>query len=101
MPRELGPFPASVGQLILRLPIAERWAILDALQRLCEDPNLLDLREEDDEQFIVVARYLVVVELNSNVLHLGRRRPIDLLSTPTGVEMVETFQTQIEHGVYV
>jgi len=32
---------------------------------------------------------------------LDRRRPIDLMSTSAGVEMVETYLTQIEYGVYV
>lgn len=39
--------------------------------------------------------------LQSSVLSLGRRRPIDLLATPTGIEMVETLLVQLEYGVYV
>jgi len=39
--------------------------------------------------------------LNSSVLALSGRRPIDLLATPTGVEMVKTLLTQLEYGVYV
>ncbi|HKO89749.1 MAG TPA: antitoxin Xre/MbcA/ParS toxin-binding domain-containing protein [Polyangiaceae bacterium] len=39
--------------------------------------------------------------LKSTVVPLSDRRPIDLLSTPTGVEMVETLLTQLEYGVYV
>ena len=39
--------------------------------------------------------------LNSSVLSLSGRRPIDLLATPTGVEMVKTLLTQLEYGVYV
>ena len=31
---------------------------------------------------------------------LNRRRPIELLSTPAGVEMVESYLTRIEYGVY-
>lgn len=31
---------------------------------------------------------------------LARRRPIDLLSTPAGVELVEDFLGRIEYGVY-
>jgi putative toxin-antitoxin system antitoxin component (TIGR02293 family) len=31
---------------------------------------------------------------------LDRRRPIDLLATPAGVELVEEFLTQLEYGVY-
>ncbi len=32
---------------------------------------------------------------------LDGRRPIELLSTPAGVEIVETFLTRLEHGVYM
>jgi putative toxin-antitoxin system antitoxin component (TIGR02293 family) len=32
---------------------------------------------------------------------LDRQRPIDLLSTPAGVELVENLLGRIEHGVYV
>lgn len=38
--------------------------------------------------------------LDRPALGLNGRRPIDLLSTPVGVEMVETFLSRIEHGVY-
>jgi putative toxin-antitoxin system antitoxin component (TIGR02293 family) len=31
---------------------------------------------------------------------LDRKRPIDLLSTPTGAEMVEKFLGRLEYGVY-
>lgn len=39
--------------------------------------------------------------LKSKVIPLSGRRPIDLLSTPAGVEMVENLLTQLEFGVYV
>lgn len=32
---------------------------------------------------------------------LNQQRPIDLLQTPAGVELVEDFLTQLEYGVYV
>ena len=32
---------------------------------------------------------------------LNKQRPIDLLSTPAGYEMVETFLRRLEYGVYV
>lgn len=32
---------------------------------------------------------------------LDQRRPIDLLATPTGVELVETYLQQMKYGVYV
>ena len=31
---------------------------------------------------------------------LGQRRPIDLLATPAGVELVENFLVRLEYGVY-
>lgn len=39
--------------------------------------------------------------LKSNALALSNRRPIDLLATPTGIELVESLLTQLEYGVYV
>ena len=31
---------------------------------------------------------------------LDQRRPIDLLSTPEGVQLVEEFLTRLEYGIY-
>ncbi len=39
--------------------------------------------------------------LERPAIGLDRRRPIDLLETPAGVELVETFLTRLEYGVYV
>lgn len=39
--------------------------------------------------------------LDRPAMGLGDRRPIDLLTTPAGVEMVETFLEQLKYGVYV
>ncbi|MEX1153246.1 antitoxin Xre-like helix-turn-helix domain-containing protein [Parvibaculum sp.] len=39
--------------------------------------------------------------LERPAMGLDRQRPIDLLETPAGVEMVEDFLTQLEYGVYV
>ena len=44
MPRKQGPFPPRVTQLLLSLRRKELWQ-LDTLQRLCNDPNLLELEE--------------------------------------------------------
>lgn len=38
--------------------------------------------------------------LERPAIGLDQRRPIDLLATPAGVEIVETFLDRIEHGVY-
>jgi putative toxin-antitoxin system antitoxin component (TIGR02293 family) len=38
--------------------------------------------------------------LERPALALGQRRPIDLLSTPAGVESVEDHLTRLEYGVY-
>lgn len=39
--------------------------------------------------------------LQRPAMGLDNRRPIDLLATPAGVELVERFLGQIEYGVYV
>jgi len=39
--------------------------------------------------------------LESPAIGLNRHRPIDLLETPAGVELVEAFLKRIEYGVYV
>ncbi|WP_245257385.1 type II RES/Xre toxin-antitoxin system antitoxin [Methylocapsa acidiphila] len=39
--------------------------------------------------------------LERPAMGLNQRRPIDLLATPAGVEMVEDFLERLEYGVYV
>ena len=39
--------------------------------------------------------------LERPALGLDGRRPIDLLATPAGIELVEDFLTRLEYGVYV
>ena len=39
--------------------------------------------------------------LERPAIGLDQRRPIDLLATPAGVEMVEDFLQRLEYGVYV
>jgi len=39
--------------------------------------------------------------LERPAIGLNRHRPIDLLETPAGIELVETYLKQIEYGVYV
>ena len=38
--------------------------------------------------------------LSSSAIGLNRRRPIDLLRTSDGTELVKTLLTRMEHGVY-
>ena len=38
--------------------------------------------------------------LEQPAIGLGRKRPIDLLSTTAGAEMVEKFLGRLEYGVY-
>ncbi len=39
--------------------------------------------------------------LERPAIGLDQRRPIDLLATPAGVQLVEEFLRRLEHGVYV
>ena len=38
--------------------------------------------------------------LERPAIGLNQHRPIDLLATPAGVELVEDFLVRLEHGVY-
>ena len=38
--------------------------------------------------------------LDSPAIGLNQHRPIDLLATPAGLEIVEDYLTRIEYGVY-
>jgi putative toxin-antitoxin system antitoxin component (TIGR02293 family) len=38
--------------------------------------------------------------LDSPALGLGRRRPLELMTTPAGLEIVETYLGRLEYGVY-
>ena len=39
--------------------------------------------------------------LERPAIGLNQRRPIDLLATPAGVEIVEDFLQRLEYGVYM
>ena len=68
MPRELGPFAPAATHLLLRLPREQAWEILDALQHLCDDPNLVALDEGDSEEFIVAAGYAIAVTVDDDTV---------------------------------
>jgi putative toxin-antitoxin system antitoxin component (TIGR02293 family) len=84
---------------------------LRTLQRRKEDPKALS--EEQGGRTWKFAELLAQATrvfgsqeeaerwLKSSVTPLNGRKPIDLLSTPTGVELVENLLTQLEYGVYV
>jgi hypothetical protein len=76
MPRELGQFPPAVFQHLLRLPRDLIWEILEALQGVCDDPNLLDLEEEEGQQFIIAAGYAVFVDVDDEKVTVVALRKI-------------------------
>jgi hypothetical protein len=57
-----------VTQLLLSLRRKDLWEILDALQRLCNDPNLLELQEEDGQAFLEVAGYVLLVDVDDDTI---------------------------------
>ena len=67
MPRKQGPFPPRVTQLLLSLRRKELWE-LDTLQRLCNDPNLLELEEEGGQGFLEVAGYVLLVDVDDDTI---------------------------------
>ena len=76
MPRELGPFAPAATHLLLNLPRSELWEILDALQRLCDDPNLVALQGEDGEEFIVAAGYAIAITADDDTISVLALRKI-------------------------
>ena len=78
MPRELGKFPPTAAQLLLRLPREEIWEILQALQNLCDDHHLLALQEEDGETFIVASGYSIFVDVDDATVTVLMLRKISM-----------------------
>jgi putative toxin-antitoxin system antitoxin component (TIGR02293 family) len=56
------------------------------------------LAQADD---IFGSRDAALAWLNAPAIGLGRRRPVDLLSTGAGVAAIRTYLCQIDHGVHV
>jgi hypothetical protein len=68
-------FAPLAAQQILRLDPTLRWQTLEAIERVAEDPYLLDLREEDGETFIVAGGYAVFLDVDdARVDVLGLRK---------------------------
>ena len=67
----------------------ENETVLDRAEILAKASAILGSRE-DAERW-----------LESPAIALNRQRPIDLLATRAGAEIVENFLSQLEYGVYV
>lgn len=50
--------------------------------------------------FVLGTREAAVQWMIEPALGLGQRKPIDMLATPMGIQLVEEFLERIEHGVY-
>jgi hypothetical protein len=75
-PREV-ELSVGAGQLFVRLPSRKKTAIADALERLAADPFLVDLHEESGESFLVVAGYVLVVNVTQERIEVLVLRPVD------------------------
>lgn len=64
---------------------ARTWKLAEILARAT---SVLGSKEEAEEW------------LQKPAIGLDQRRPIDLLATPAGVELVETFLDRLDYGVY-
>lgn len=50
--------------------------------------------------FVLGTHEAAVQWMNEPALGLGQRKPIDMMATPMGIQLVEEFLERIEHGVY-
>jgi putative toxin-antitoxin system antitoxin component (TIGR02293 family) len=75
---------ASAGQLNPEQS-GRAWKLAEILARAA---SVLGSKEEAEQW------------LERPAIGLNQRKPIDLLATPAGVELVEDFLVRIEHGVY-
>jgi putative toxin-antitoxin system antitoxin component (TIGR02293 family) len=60
----------------------------------------LEAAEILKELMILGSRQEAEQWLERSAMGLNQRRPIDLLATPAGVEMVEDFLERLDYGVY-
>ena len=63
------------------------------------DPNFVEILAKATELF--GSRQEAEHWLERPAIGLNRHRPIDLLAIPAGAELVKTFLSQIEFGVYI
>lgn len=61
-------YSVQAQQYLLRLGSTVRMALLDALERLANDPYLLDLQEEEGVSFIVVAEHVLFVDVSDEAV---------------------------------
>jgi putative toxin-antitoxin system antitoxin component (TIGR02293 family) len=76
---------ASAAKPLSPEQTSKTWKLAEIVARATEVLGA----QEDAEQW-----------LERPAIGLNQRRPIDLLATPAGVEMVETFLERLDYGVY-
>lgn len=74
MPKRSVEIDPKVAPHFLALSFGMRWKILEALDRLAEDPFLVDLREEDGDAFIISEGYVVGVDVDDVSVSVVRLR---------------------------
>lgn len=67
--REVDLAPIAAQQL-LHLPTALRWRLVESVFNLASDPYLRNLKEENDETFIITEGYAIHVLASDREIHV-------------------------------
>jgi putative toxin-antitoxin system antitoxin component (TIGR02293 family) len=85
------------------LPVSERQLLRykdDHILRKDISSTLIQLLELFERGYDIFGEDKFKIWIRSKIASLGNVRPIDILDTPIGIQMVEDTMGRIEHGVY-
>lgn len=93
----------STKEISQILPVSERQLTRyksDHVLRKDISSHLIQLVELFERGFEVFGKDKFPLWIRSEIRALGNQRPIDILDTPIGIQMVSDILGRIEHGVY-
>lgn len=93
----------SIKEISQILPVSERQLTRyksDHILRKDISSHLIQLVELFERGFEVFGKDKFPLWIRSEIRALGNQRPIDILDTPIGIQMVLDILGRIEHGVY-
>jgi putative toxin-antitoxin system antitoxin component (TIGR02293 family) len=85
------------------LPVSERQLLRykdDHILRKDISSTLIQILELFERGYDIFGEDKFKIWIRSKISSLGNVRPIDILDTPIGIQMVEDTMGRIEHGVY-
>ena len=93
----------STKEMAMILPVSERQLIRyenDHVLRKDISSHLIQLLELFEKGNNLFGEEKFQIWLRSEIMALGKNKPIEILDTPIGIEMVGDIIGRIEHGVY-